>query len=106
MAEIEKSVAATIGYRLRGGHVVEPAGEIRTLALAEMERFKQEQLLGDADITRLDAAVAVVLKGLQDRTIATGEAHLQTAGQATALHDLKADRKRLYNSAKDPGRVL
>lgn len=95
MAEIEKSVAATVGYRLRGGHLVEQASEIRTLARAELDRFKQEQLLSDADMTKLDNAIAVVLQGLHDRTIATGEAHLQTAGQATALHDLKADRRRL-----------
>jgi hypothetical protein len=43
----------------------------------------------------VDAAVADVLKGLQDRSTADGEAHLQTAGQATSLHDLKADRRRL-----------
>ncbi len=95
MAEIEKSVAAGVGYRLRGGHLVEQANEIRTLAVAELDRFKQEHLLGDADITCLDDAIAVVIKGLHDRTIATGEAHLQTAEQATAMHDLKADRKRL-----------
>jgi hypothetical protein len=95
MVEIEKSVAAAVGYRLRGGHLVEQAGEIRTLALAELDRFKQEHLLGDAEITSLDEAIAVVIKGLHDRAIATGEAHLQTAEQATAMHDLKADLKRL-----------
>jgi hypothetical protein len=95
MAEIDKSVAAAVGHRLRGGHLVEQAGEIRTLALGELDRFKQEQLLGNADVTKLDDAVAVVIKGLHDRTVASSEAHLQTAGQVTALHDLKADRKRL-----------
>ena len=97
MAEIDSSVAAAVGYRLRGGHLVEQAGEIKALALVDMPRFKQEKLLDDPNITQLDEAVAVVLKGLHDRTIATGEAHLQTAEQLTAMHDLKADRKRLYN---------
>ena len=95
MAEIEKSVAAAVGYRLRGGPLVEQAGAIKTQALAELPQFKQEILLGDADIAKVDAAIADVLKGLQDRTTAAGEAHLQTAGQATAMHDLKADRRRL-----------
>jgi hypothetical protein len=97
MAEIEKSVAAAVGYRLRGGTLIEQASAIKTLALAEIERFKQEQLLGDADIANLDAAIADVLKGLKDRTTAAGEAHLQTAEQATAMHELKAERRRIVN---------
>jgi hypothetical protein len=32
MAEIEKSVAAAVGYRLRGGALVEQAGMIKTQA--------------------------------------------------------------------------
>ena len=95
MSEVDKTVAATVGYRLRGGALVEQAGQTKTLALAEMDRFKQEQLLGDAHIAELDDAVAKVLAGLHDRTLATGEAHLQTAGQATAMHELKDDRRRL-----------
>jgi len=95
MSEVDKTVAATVGYRLRGGALVEQAGQIKTLATAELDRLKQEQLLDDADIAELDAAVAKVLAGLHDRAVATGEAHLQTAEQATAMHDLKADRRRL-----------
>jgi hypothetical protein len=95
MAEIDSSVAAAVGYRLRGGQLVEQAGEIKALSLVDMPRFKQEKLLDDPNITQLDDAVAVVIKGLHDRTIAAGEAHLQTAEQLTAMHDLKADRKRL-----------
>jgi hypothetical protein len=95
MAEIEKSVAAAVGYRLRGGYLVEQGTEIKALALAEIERFKQENLLSEVEIANLDQAIAVVIKGLHERTIASGEAHLQTAEQATAMHDLKADRKRL-----------
>ena len=95
MSEVDKTVAATVGYRLRGGALVEQAGQIKTLATAEMARFKQEQLLDDAAIAELDAAVAKVLAGLHDRTLATGEAHLQTAEQATAMHELKVDRRRL-----------
>jgi hypothetical protein len=97
MAEIDKSVATAIGYRLRGGPLVEQAIDIKTLVQAEIDKFKQEHLLGDSDLTALDDAIALVLKCLRDRTLATGEAHLQTAEQATALHDLKATRKRLYN---------
>jgi hypothetical protein len=45
-----------------------------------------------------DAAVAEVLKGLKDRSNGATEAHLQTAAQATELHDLKAERRRLSES--------
>ena len=52
---------------------------IKTLALVDMPQFKQEKLLGDADLAYLDDAVAKVVKGLQDRTTTATEAHLQTA---------------------------
>jgi hypothetical protein len=39
------------------------------------------------DFAKSDTAIADVLKGLQDRTTAAGEAHLQTAGHLTARHD-------------------
>jgi hypothetical protein len=97
MAEIEKSVAAAVGYRLRGGPLDEQAGMNKTQALADLPQFKQEHLLDDADIAKLDTAIAEVIKGLQDRTTAAGDAHLQTAEQSTALHDLKAERKHLVN---------
>ena len=76
---INEAVAAAVGYRLRGGPLVEQAGTIKTLALVDMPQFKQEKLLGDADLAYLDDAVAKVVKGLQDRTTTATEAHLQTA---------------------------
>ena len=66
-----------------------------TLANADMASFEHEGLLGDADIANLDVKSADVLKGLQDRTLATGEANLQTAEQSVAIHDVKSDRRRL-----------
>lgn len=99
MVEIDASVAASVGYRLPGGPLVEQAGSIKTLAVSEMAQFKQEKLLDDSDIANLDAAIADVVKVLQDRTASAAEAHLQTAEQAVAMQDLKADRKRLMECA-------
>jgi hypothetical protein len=99
MAGIDESKAAAVGYRLRGGPLVEQAGSIKTLALSEMPQFKQEKLLDDPDIVYLDDAIAKVVKCLQDRTTTSAEAHLQTADQVTAMEDLKADRKRLMECA-------
>jgi hypothetical protein len=95
MPEIERTVATNVGYHLRGGVLIEQANATKTLANADMASFKQEGLLGDADIANLDAKIADVLKGLQDRTLVTGEAHLQTAEQSVAIHDVKSDRRRL-----------
>jgi len=99
MAEINEAVAAAVGYRLRGGPLVEQAGTIKALALADMPQFKQEKLLGDADLVHLDEAVAKVVKVLQDRTTTATDAHVQTAEQGIAMDDLKADRKRLMECA-------
>jgi hypothetical protein len=75
--------------------LIEQANATKTIALAEMPDLKTEGLLGDQDITNLDGLVAQVHKGLEDRTAAASEARAQTADQAAAMHDLKADRRRL-----------
>jgi hypothetical protein len=95
MAEMERNTAVEVGYRLPGGLLIEQANATKTIALADMPALKAESLLGDQDITNLDELVGQVHKGLEDRTTAASEARAQTVGQAAAMHDLKADRRRL-----------
>lgn len=95
MAKIDVGVAASYGYRLRGGPLVEQAEALKVLTMADMPRFKQEKLLDETVFVDMDEAIAAVLKGLQGRSAASAEAHLQTAEQVVAMHDLKADRRRL-----------
>jgi hypothetical protein len=95
MADMERSTAVEVGYRLSGGPLIEQANATKTTALADMPALKAEELLGDQDLDNLDALIADVHKGLEDRTAAASEARAQTVGQATALRDLKVDRRRL-----------
>lgn len=95
MAVMERSIAVEVGYRLSGGPLIEQANATRTIALADMPALKAEGLLGDQDITELDALIAEVHRGLEDRATATSEAREQTVGQAAALRDLKINRRRL-----------
>jgi hypothetical protein len=95
MADVERSTAAEVGYHLPGGPLIEQANATKTLALADMEAFKADGLLGEADLTNLDGLITEVHKGLEDRTVATSETRAQTAGQATAMRDLKVNRRRL-----------
>jgi len=95
MADMERSVAVEIGYRLPGGLLIEQSSTTRTIAVADLPALKAEGLLGDQDITNLDTLVAEVHQGLEDRATATIEARAQTVGQAAALRDLKVNRRRL-----------
>jgi hypothetical protein len=98
MDEPERSKAVTVGYHLSGALLIEQANATKTTALADMPAFKAEGMLGDEDITQLDALVEEVHQGLADRTVASVETRAQTTGQATAMHDLKVDRRRLDHS--------
>jgi hypothetical protein len=100
MHEIDKEILIAAGYHLRGGALVEQAQTTRTIALADIARFKEEGLLGDDDLTALDSLVAEVHKGLGDRTLATSDAHTHTAGQGDAVRDLKVRRRRLMRCAE------
>jgi hypothetical protein len=95
MVEIDRATAIQVGYHLNGGTLIEQANTTRALAIAELTRLKEEKLLDDADIARVDVLIADVIKGLHDRTLATNEAHLQTSEQSIAIHDIKSDRRRL-----------
>lgn len=95
MAEMERSTAVEVGYRLSGGVLIEQANGTKVIALADMPAFKAEGLLGDDDIAKLDALVADVHKGLQDRAAAASEARALTINQAAALRELKVTRRRL-----------
>ncbi len=97
MSETDKNTAGDLGCHLDGGALIEQANLTKTLVLADMDRLKAEGLLSDGDVPRLDSAIDEVHKGLEDRTLATNEARLQTAEQSAAVHEVKAGRRRLNN---------
>lgn len=98
MEEIERSTAVELGYHLPGGPLIEQAIATKAIAVVDMPRFKAEGILDETAITNLDALVAKVHEGLASRASATEEARAQTAGQATAVRDMKVKRRRLDRS--------
>lgn len=95
MDETERKAAVEIGYRMPGGPLIEHALAITTIAQADLAAFKAEGLLKDDDLANLEAQIAVVHKGLEDRANATSEARAQTASQALALREVKVARRKL-----------
>ena len=95
MDDTERKTAVEIGYRMPGGPLIEHAIAIKTIAQADMPAFQAEGLLKDEDLANVDALIAEVHKGLENRANANNEARTQTAGQAAALHEVKVARRRL-----------
>lgn len=95
MSDPDRSTAVEVGYRYRGGRLIEQALATRGIALADMSAFKARGLLGDADIAKLDELVEKVRQGMSNRDLAADEARAQTAGQAGILRALKVDRRTL-----------
>jgi hypothetical protein len=95
MDETEGSKAVEIGFRLRGGLLIEQANTTKTVALADLPAFKAEGLLAEQDLTNLDGLIGDVHQGLEDRTVAASEARAQTIGQAAGLRQVKIHRRRL-----------
>ena len=85
MAEMDRSTAVEVGYRLSGGLLIEQANATKNIALADLAALKAEGLLGDQDIAGVDLLIGEVHEGLEDQAGAASEARAQTVGQANAL---------------------